>query len=481
MAEQEEYSQCQGLGYTLIKHSKSEIRKISDPIYDFIYFDHAIWKVIDNPVYQRLRNIKQLGTTSWVFQGANHTRFEHCLGVGHLAQQFITSIYKNQPYLDGEEDKRRNIKLVTIAGIVHDLGHGPFSHMFDNLLIPKLTNSSELWCHEQASEMLFNYMYDKYSLGLEKDEVNFINALVHGDNNKVSNGKKQWFYDIVSNKRNGIDVDRVDYIRRDCHHLGQPPSIKDFKYLMQESRVIDDEICYPQRYAFNIFDLFNTRYKLFKIVYLNRISQCIEQMICDIMLSVNSIYKFDEIIYEPERYCKLNDSIIEQIDSAEGPEYAKAQAIIKRLKMRELYKFVSEALVPQSTILQSNEKIRDEMLAYMPSSASVNIDEIYVSQGKVGFGSNNENPINLVHFYKGSDQDLKIQGNDTTTSFCLPKQFSEKFIRVFVSNVQIIQPVEKAFELYCKNKLGFSPINQDRYQTPQKAPVVTDFSQVKLT
>ncbi|CAD8085667.1 unnamed protein product [Paramecium sonneborni] len=484
MAEQDEYSQSQRIGYTLIQHSKSEIRKISDPIYDFIYFDQAIWKVIDNPIYQRLRNIKQLGTTSWVFQGANHTRFEHCLGVGHLAQQFISSIYNNQPYLDSEEDKKRNIKLITIAGIVHDLGHGPFSHMFDNLLIPKITNTSDLWCHEQASEMLFDYMYENYNLGLEKDEVNFINALVHGDSNKVSNGKKQWFYDIVSNKRNGIDVDRIDYIRRDCHHLGFPPSIKDFKYLMQESRVIDDEICYPQRYAFNIFDLFNTRYKLFKIVYLNRISQCIEQMMCDILLSVNHIYKFNEIILEPEKYYKLNDSIIEQIESAEGPEYAHAQSIIKRLKTRELYKFVSEALIKSSTSLESNDKIRDELITYISANVQVKKEEIYVSQGKVGFGSNGGNPLNLINFYKASDLNIKIPGNDKNTSFCLPIEFSENFISIFVSNIQIIQPVEEAFEKYCQIKFGFKPPKQERYQTtPQKTPQnsITDFSSVKST
>jgi len=78
-----------------------------DPIHNFLHFDQLIWSIIDTPVYQRLRNIKQLGTTSYVFQGANHTRFEHSLGVGHLAQSFIKNIYKHQPDLNELNSEER--------------------------------------------------------------------------------------------------------------------------------------------------------------------------------------------------------------------------------------------------------------------------------------------------------------------------------------------------------------------------------------
>lgn len=108
-----------------------------------------------------------------MFQGANHTRFEHCLGVGHLAQKFMKQIQKNQPGLmnDVSKDQRERItELVTLAGVIHDLGHGPFSHMFDNLLIPKLTGDRQ-WSHEKGSEDLFRYLCESYSkVDLEQHE-----------------------------------------------------------------------------------------------------------------------------------------------------------------------------------------------------------------------------------------------------------------------------------------------------------------------
>lgn len=88
----------------ITRTASEEVRKISDPIHGFIYFDKLIWSIIDTPVYQRLRHIKQLGTTTYVFQGANHTRFEHCLGVGHLAQKFMRELLKNNPKLKVNSD-----------------------------------------------------------------------------------------------------------------------------------------------------------------------------------------------------------------------------------------------------------------------------------------------------------------------------------------------------------------------------------------
>lgn len=112
-------------------------RKVKDSIYnEFICFRRDIWKYIDNPVYTRLKQLYQLGSLYYVFPGATHTRFAHSLGVGHLAQKQMRYLYDIrgkdsaglsqgfQQYRITEED----IKNVTMAGLMHDLGHGPFSH-----------------------------------------------------------------------------------------------------------------------------------------------------------------------------------------------------------------------------------------------------------------------------------------------------------------------------------------------------------------
>ena len=116
------------------KDESEDERKVFDNIHGFIRFEKRIWYFIDTPEFQKLRYIKQLGVLSHVFPGATHTRFEHSLGTGHLAKTFITLLIKNNPERYekvSEEEKASAIFTITLAGIMHDIGHGPFSHTFD--------------------------------------------------------------------------------------------------------------------------------------------------------------------------------------------------------------------------------------------------------------------------------------------------------------------------------------------------------------
>uniref|UniRef100_A0A4W6BR19 HD/PDEase domain-containing protein n=1 Tax=Lates calcarifer TaxID=8187 RepID=A0A4W6BR19_LATCA len=106
----------------------------NDPIHGHVELHPLLIKIIDTPQFQRLRNIKQLGGTYFVFPGASHNRFEHCIGVGYLAGRLVQALNERQPEL---LISRRDILCVQIAGLCHDLGHGPFSHMFDGMFIPR--------------------------------------------------------------------------------------------------------------------------------------------------------------------------------------------------------------------------------------------------------------------------------------------------------------------------------------------------------
>jgi len=115
-----------------------------------------------------------------------------------------------------------------MAGIMHDLGHGPFSHLFDRGVIPSVLKLKGLtkksinnWEHEDASEMLFYHMIDEYHLDIEKDELDkkFICQLIQGEP-KVYDLDKNWMFEIVANKRNSFDVDKLDYLCRDNYHCG---------------------------------------------------------------------------------------------------------------------------------------------------------------------------------------------------------------------------------------------------------------------
>jgi len=135
-------------------------------------------------------------------------------------------IQKKQPALKVTDLEVRN---VTIAALVHDLGHGPFSHVFDNYFIRKLLierdgKKGPFWCHEQASTMMFRYLVKTHPTQLdnalsEADIFQICNLIMGGKLDEDKMRERQWLYEIVSNPRNGIDVDKIDYMLRDSKKL----------------------------------------------------------------------------------------------------------------------------------------------------------------------------------------------------------------------------------------------------------------------
>ena len=107
-------------------------KQIYDPIHAFITITPLMQSIIDTSEFQRLRDLKQLGAVQYIYPSATHTRFEHSLGVSHLAGIMAENLMKSEYSLDLPLEKSRFIEIVRIAGLIHDIGHGPFSHLYDN-------------------------------------------------------------------------------------------------------------------------------------------------------------------------------------------------------------------------------------------------------------------------------------------------------------------------------------------------------------
>jgi HD superfamily phosphohydrolase len=225
-----------------------------DPIHKYIELDAELLEIIDTTEFQRLRNIKQLGIAYYVFIGASHNRFEHSIGVSHLSGLLIKNIKDKQPELNITD---RDIILIKIAGLCHDLGHACFSHFFDNLFLKsKLSINNDNIHHEIRSENIIKYIIKKYNLNYSVEEIEFICALINSKKKRKFK-KPNFMFEIVANNKSGLDCDKIDYLLRDTKSIGLNSSFE-YNRLFNQARVIDDTICYPDKEVFNIYELFIT-------------------------------------------------------------------------------------------------------------------------------------------------------------------------------------------------------------------------------
>uniref|UniRef100_A0A671W5L0 HD domain-containing protein n=1 Tax=Sparus aurata TaxID=8175 RepID=A0A671W5L0_SPAAU len=470
--------------------SPQEIRVFNDPIHGHLELHPLLIKIIDTPQFQRLRFIKQLGGAYFVYPGASHNRFEHSIGVAHLAGELARALKTQQPEL-GITDE--DILCVQIAGLCHDLGHGPFSHLYDGMFIKKQRPGFK-WKHEEASIEVFDYLMKdndlekemkEWKLDLTKDLV-FIKEMIYGPLDteetpwpyKGRGKEKSFLYEIVSNKRNGIDVDKFDYFARDCHHLGIKNNF-DYRRFIHFARVCEvkgeKQICVRDKEADNIYNMFHTRYYLHKRAYQHKVTKIIEAMMTDALVKANKHINFEgskgkytlsEAIDDMEAYTKLTDLVSEQNPSSSSNELKEAGQILKRIISRDLYRFLGEIptktpekplpheLKPEDFVdlvcfwanyfnfpfhkisLLITYLICQMFDSLLPQNSLVNIKSNFwltfvIQVFVLDYGMKNENPVDHIHFYSKGKPDEAFKLPKEEVSRLLPTNFSEKIIRFY--------------------------------------------------
>lgn len=337
------------------------IKHIYDPIHGFIELSEIMISIIDTYEFQRLRELKQLGAVHYVYPSATHTRFEHSLGVCHLAKQMAKNLFGDQTL---PNTNRPSWELISIAGLIHDIGHGPFSHLYDNFI--RKEHEPE---HEERGCEIFREMVKKYKLNLSDNEVNIIVDMVNPPEDKYYNP----YYQIVANKVNQIDVDKIDYIQRDCYHIGLKFG-GEWSRLLTMGKITTLEksemklITWPKKLEYEIYQLFSTRYRLHKQVYNHHTVKAYEYLIADLLKTVDI------------PFIELTDSVIKE---------NKKQSL--KINSRKIPKLVEEKIV--------NEY--DKNISYPHVFENTIIDVV-----SVGFASTDKNPMANVLLHDNNNPNI---------------------------------------------------------------------------
>ncbi|KAH7927042.1 HD-domain/PDEase-like protein [Leucogyrophana mollusca] len=434
------------------------VRHFKDPIHDYIPFSSYICRYIDTRHFQRLRFIKQLGLTYLVFPGASHNRFEHCLGVAHLARLMAEHLRSAQPKL-GITDQ--HIRCVELAGLCHDLGHGPWSHLWDSLFIPKALEG-KVWRHEDASEMLFDDLIETYQIPISSEDAITVKALIAGEKDRCELGKTMPFlFEIVANKRNGLDVDKFDYIARDCHAIGEQGNLS-LSRLINSARVINNQICYSIKDANQIYELCYTRFSLHKRIYNHKTTKAIEYMVIDALLAAEPTMKIAENVDKPKRYVFLTDDILSRIESTDDDALEESRAIIERIRTRELYSLVDFKVFSFEFKEPCKAYITPERIVEVARSKSLTgIDHkvatqltpqhVIVDLSPMHYGMHNKNPLDSVSFYSKHSPDECRHAEAGDVSLLMPSSFAEVLLRIYTKDSRFFGLIQAAYRQVLKS------------------------------
>lgn len=237
---------------------------INDPVYGFVTIEYPILlEIINHPYFQRLRRIKQLGLTNLVYPGALHTRFHHAIGAMHLMQEAIRTLRSKGIKISTEEEEAS-----LIAILLHDIGHGPFSHALENTLVKSVS-------HEDFSSVLMRDLnaqfHNKLQLAIDIFEDKY---------------ERKFFHQLVSSQ---LDTDRLDYLLRDSFFTGVSEGVIGTDRIIKMLTVVDDKLVVEQKGIYSIEKFLIARRLMYWQVYLHKTVLSAENMLVKILMRAKEL------------------------------------------------------------------------------------------------------------------------------------------------------------------------------------------------
>ncbi len=231
-----------------------KIKLFNDPIYGFIYQEsELISRIIDHPYFQRLRRITQMGLSYLVYPGAHHTRFHHVLGCGFLMQKAVETLR-----LKGINISNKEEESLYIAILLHDIGHGPFSHALENSIIEGVS-------HEDISLLIMKELNREFNGELEMAIQIFSNQY-----------PRKFFYQLISGQ---LDMDRMDYLKRDSFYSGVAEGNINADRLITMLNVENDQLVLEEKGIYSVEKFIVARRLMYWQVYLHKTSLAAERIL----------------------------------------------------------------------------------------------------------------------------------------------------------------------------------------------------------
>jgi len=334
--------------------------EIKDPVHGYVYVTEAEREIIDSYPMQRLHRLKQLAGSEYVYPGANHTRFEHCVGVMFLAGKVVENPNLSHVVSDEEAD------MIRMAGLLHDVGHGPFSHVFEHLLIRYLEKTHEdittwLISESELGEIIERFGYDTLEMG----------KLAVGKLHKP--GKAFWDQIISS----GVDVDKQDFIVRDTYHTGAEYGFIDVFRLVHALDVLGENLAVEVGALSALEAFMIARIESFKSIYFHRVGRAGQIMLATAMEKANEELGLTSF-KTPEEYLAMDDYTI----WAALKNCDKSKQIIADLEHRRMLKcayeqtfYEKDAMVPS---LFSREAYRSQIQSEIAKKAKVDLEDVVI-------------------------------------------------------------------------------------------------------
>lgn len=321
---------------------------VHDPVHGPIILEPHEKLLLDTSIFQRLRRVKQLQTAHFVYPGANHTRFEHTLGVFHIASYFAETVL--EPLVDAgtikHSEKIEYKRLVRLWALFHDIGHGPFSHTFDHVILSKLGSN-----HEKISVKIINEnkeIQQQFRSKEFKATGITVKDIVKAQADSLTKFDKVETA-LLQIIKGPYSADTTDYLLRDSHHTGVEYGKVAWQRLILTSKIVEGKMCLEKRSMSALKSFFFARHQMYETVYFHRTNSAADRMVRDLLSMAQDIIL--PYVEDFNKYMELDEeSLLQMLKNSKHEKISQLahDYINRRIHWRlayEIQRSINEAML----------------------------------------------------------------------------------------------------------------------------------------